>query len=346
MKMLPHKKIAKGMTLLELTVVLAILAVVTSIAVSSFSAVEDQSRFDGTVRQVENIEAAILGQPDLRTADNQQLINGFLADMGRMPTATIIGGNPPQPIELWAKQVSTETYSLRPAIEANITAAFELTPAMPVAPTLQTMTPIVAIANVSDGSVFVGSGWRGPYLRLPVGSESLRDSWGNLFDFFKFDGSPVTADGDTIFSLRSRGADFPTLGVTDGYAREIELSTTVPTDRFRGSVTVQVKTAGAAAIGEIAVHMFTPDGANGRIACYQIKNSEAILANGTYTVVFPKEALLAGGNKTVTTIGSRVFKAYRGTAPIIPSATTIRSAPIVVTIPHNGLSNAIQLELP
>lgn len=53
MKMLPRKKFT-GMTLLELTVVLAILAVVTSIAVASFTAVEDQlalrARFASLIR--------------------------------------------------------------------------------------------------------------------------------------------------------------------------------------------------------------------------------------------------------------------------------------------------------
>jgi hypothetical protein len=74
-----------------------------------------------------------------------------------------------------------------------------------------------ANSEVADTEVFVAGGWRGPYVRLPVGAEALSDGWGNelanavpLGPNFTFlsnsNGSPV-AEGEAIFNVTSPGAD-------------------------------------------------------------------------------------------------------------------------------------------
>ena len=92
---------AGGFTLLELVIVLAILAALTTVAVRSLDGVEDQSRYDATRRSLDNIQAAVLGAANERDADGSLLVTGFVADMGRLPYA--VGGDPTTQLqELWA----------------------------------------------------------------------------------------------------------------------------------------------------------------------------------------------------------------------------------------------------
>ena len=37
--------------------------------------------------------------------------------------------------------------------------------------------------KAGDKTVYVPSGWRGPYLKLPLGKSSLRDAWGNALEY-------------------------------------------------------------------------------------------------------------------------------------------------------------------
>ena len=73
-----------GMTLVELLVVLAILALLTTVAVTSSDVVLSQGRYEATTRTLTDIQEAVLGPPNARQADGTLVSTGFVADMGRL----------------------------------------------------------------------------------------------------------------------------------------------------------------------------------------------------------------------------------------------------------------------
>jgi prepilin-type N-terminal cleavage/methylation domain-containing protein len=159
-------------SLLELLVVLAILAIVTALAVRSLDGVEAQRRHESAQRGLEELEFAVLGSPDDRAADGTRTVSGFVADMGRLPRTS--GAVELELRELWENPGAA--FDVRAAIVANG----------------------VALAD-EDAQVLVPGGWRGPYLRLPIGARTLLDAWGN----------PVTSPTDPA----------PPNPDTTGYAR-------------------------------------------------------------------------------------------------------------------------------
>ena len=169
----PHRP---AFTLLELVVVLAILAVVTTLAIRSLDHLEDQSRYEATTRGQEELSAAVFGSPDDRAADGTRTVSGFVADMGRLPITT--GANDLAISELWVNP--GVPCDVRPAIIAN------------------------GVPHASeDPQVLVAGGWRGPYLRLPIGATTWLDGWGNPMT------SPATAsppDPDSTGYARLRDA--------------------------------------------------------------------------------------------------------------------------------------------
>ncbi len=81
------KRIPRGLTLVELVVVLLILTVLATVAVQMVEPQVDQARYDATRKTLENIRAAVIGDPDSRAPDGTPLVSGFVADMGRPPLA-------------------------------------------------------------------------------------------------------------------------------------------------------------------------------------------------------------------------------------------------------------------
>ncbi|HSJ03781.1 MAG TPA: prepilin-type N-terminal cleavage/methylation domain-containing protein, partial [Verrucomicrobium sp.] len=148
-------------TLMELVVVLAILAVVTSLAVRSVDRVEDQGRYEANLRIMQEIETAVLGSPDDRALDGTRVLSGFVADMGRLPRTveeTVhISGIEAEALtlrELWDWPPAGKKYDVRKASLTN----------------LAVEDPVHV-----DEQVYVPGGWRGPYLRLPMEETALRD---------------------------------------------------------------------------------------------------------------------------------------------------------------------------
>lgn len=348
--MTSHKRPA-GFTLLELVVVLAILAILTGMAVASFTAVEDQTRFDATTRLVEDVEISILGERSLRNANNQPLINGFVADMGRLPKALNRNGIL-QPAELWSAVLTEsplvvlEPFQLRVADSTNISSAYKISP-IDTSAGIQTLTEITApsdILNVVDSKVFLGSGWRGPYLHLGPGKETLLDSWGNAMELLRADNS-AAALNDTVYGALSRGADYPTKGVSEGYAKDQFFNVLNGSDQFRGSVTVKVKTlsalSGSPGNPSVTVQLFAPDSDTGKLRCYRIEHEVATVANEDVTFVFPALASLSSVPTTVGTIGARVIRVFKGKTV----STSVSTSPLLnfTLMPGN---NSFSLELP
>ena len=71
----------RGMTLVELLVVLAILAIMTTVAVTSSDVFLSQGRYDATIRTLTDIQEAVLGPPNARQSDGTLVSMGFVADV-------------------------------------------------------------------------------------------------------------------------------------------------------------------------------------------------------------------------------------------------------------------------
>lgn len=171
-------------TLLELLVVLAILAIVTGLAVRSIDGVEDQRRFDASEQLIGDIENAVIGSDEYDAA----YVTGFLADMGRLPKSA---GEPGLTLaELWERG-SLPEFDVRD-------------------------TPL-------DSEIKVSTGWRGPYLRMPLGADRLLDSWGNPIHSRDVDGNEIAAAGVNIAIVRHFGANGVEGSGDEGYKRDREV---------------------------------------------------------------------------------------------------------------------------
>jgi prepilin-type N-terminal cleavage/methylation domain-containing protein len=74
----------KGFTLLEMLLVIALLGMMALTATALVDNVDEQSRFDVTKSRLEQIKRAIIGDSS-RTLNGEPMINGYVADMGRLP---------------------------------------------------------------------------------------------------------------------------------------------------------------------------------------------------------------------------------------------------------------------
>lgn len=235
-----------GLTLVELLVVLTILVILTTIAVTVVDQFSEQARYEVTQRTLHNIQEAILGPANQREQDGNLLITGFVADMGRLPGPVAAGGDPLR--ELWDSSVipPTSMYGVQ-AVTLDLL--------------LNAGTPV---------TVTMPCGWRGPYLRLGMGSNGrLLDGWGNPFDALYQENSVLApaVPGQPVNVVRSRGSDYQvdtgpivpgaTSYTRDLYAPDQSYQTTsdgtlmLPTplasfsERILGSVPVVVRTYNA-----------------------------------------------------------------------------------------------------
>ena len=290
----PHRR---AFTLLELVVVLAILAVVTTLAIRSLDGLEDQSRYEKNARGFEELSAAVLGSPDDRAADGTRTVSGFVADMGRLPRA--VGSTELTLAELWQNPGGNFKFDIRQATVANGVAA-----------------------PLEDPQVYVASGWRGPYLRLPIGATTWLDGWGNPLSspataspadpngtgyarLRSADGSAVGTAGQEIREIHHLGANGRLDPADTGYDRDDQLDFT---SGFASTLTVQVKVVDvdppitAISSGTITICVFGPDPVNsGKISVQQTDPAQ-LPFTGTQdptTGVFPGLA-----------VGPRVVRAY------------------------------------
>ncbi|MFZ4765120.1 MAG: prepilin-type N-terminal cleavage/methylation domain-containing protein [Roseimicrobium sp.] len=218
-----------GFTLLELVVVLAILSIVTALAVRSLDGVVNQQRYEAAQRGLEELEFAVLGSPDDRAADGSRTVSGFVADMGRLPQT--VGTTELTLAELWVNPGAA--FNVRAAVVAHgVPAADE------------------------DAQVLVPGGWRGPYLRLPIGAATLLDGWGNpvtsptdasppnpdttgyarLRDAAD---TPITTAGQDIRIVRHLGANGRADAADTGYDLDVALA--LSDDKFQAALTGNIE---------------------------------------------------------------------------------------------------------
>ncbi len=132
-----------------------------------------------------------------------------------------------------------------------------------------------AVTNVT-GAIHVPTGWRGPYLRLPVGKDALFDPWGNDFGM-------VTNDAGFVTAVFHNGAD----GNARTRSREVSL---VPPGGAAAALTVVPDEDGETAA--TAVNWYGPDGSGG------VTNGAAAVLSGNpvrFEGLTPGERVLSCG---------------------------------------------------
>ncbi len=130
----------RGLTLLELVVVLGILALLSTVAVQSLEPIADQARYEATQRALDSVHRATAGKNEVSFTANHAC--GYVADTGSFPS-------------------TVNDLLVRPAgISAHAVQTFDSD-------------------RNSVNDVNLSSGWKGPYFQLGIGSTSIIDGWGN-----------------------------------------------------------------------------------------------------------------------------------------------------------------------
>jgi prepilin-type N-terminal cleavage/methylation domain-containing protein len=294
----------RGLTLLELVVVLAILAALTTVAAVATDNVISQGRFDLTQKTLENVRRSVIGPDGTDAAASSEALAGFVADTGRLPLA--VGSDPStQLAELWSNPAGLEPFGIK--------------------------------TSPSDPEVSLTCGWRGPYLRLPVGSESLVDGWGNPFEVMTFDGSEFidAADGLPIYGIGSLGADgaVGSLGL-DGppLSEDLSLAFIDPVNlqsHWTNDVVITVRQRDASGDlvapqgeGTLYVAMYTPNPTTGGLA--QVSATPSVTPMTIpYTATFGD-----------VPVGPKVVRAYQS----LTEGGTRKSLPLTIQVTRQGQS--------
>jgi prepilin-type N-terminal cleavage/methylation domain-containing protein len=257
-----------GMTLVELVVVLVILAVLTTIAVSMTDGVLDQSRFDATRTTLDNIQTAIVGPTTARdsTASFVSDMGGPPAGLGDLLTSTAT--------PFTVVQQSLNKISSIPALTASVGSDLSNSP----------------------GTIYLGSGWRGPYLTVPSGAltttggttTTVNDSWGQPFIFSSNlnKATTPTADATGSIVISSSGkpltADAPTSPFNPG------ISTTIPATSVYARLSVSLANTNLQSMGPEfllggTTQLVTPQTTNIVVCCSSGTTTLAAQASGNLT---------------------------------------------------------------
>lgn len=189
-----------GFSLIELTVVLLIMSLLATVAVRSTSELGFQVRYEQTQDRLKLIKQAIVGTPN-----GQQAVNGFVADMGRLPQNLR---------ELIDNRVAYSDCDVNPATDTDGDGNAALDQCLPWATgnCYDASNAWLAIfnqqaclssnvtnswrANVGN----LGVGWHGPYLAVtdnPASNNAFTDGWGtetdNLFYGWRYEQALNTA---------------------------------------------------------------------------------------------------------------------------------------------------------
>jgi prepilin-type N-terminal cleavage/methylation domain-containing protein len=307
------RRCRSGFTLLELVIVLAILVALTTVAVRSLDGVEDQSRYDATRRSLDNIQTAVLGVPNERDADGSLLVTGFAADLGRLPHAQQIGNDPGTQLqELWNNPYGLQAFAINPAPD--------------------------------DPEVWLGTGWRGNYLRLSMSASSLTDGWGNPYNLLGADGVTPVGNGGEVDFVQSVGGASPYTSITMSLAGLLgqQPANAAYTATVSGCV-YQLTSTGSGqltnpdpTVSQVVVCYFGPNPNTGGIL-----ELPATVVSGSSSSVTTYSIPATTWPTIGPTIGPRVLRAYLfplGTSPTLAnlSSATMKSVPVRITLQAGG----------
>ena len=278
-----------ALTLLELLVVLAILCILATVAVTGTAGFADQARYEATQRTLSGIREALLGAAGARPWEAAPFSSGFVPDTGRLPQA---GGAGDALAELLAPPSGLRAYSVQAAAAGNVD------------------VPVGGDRDLeADPEVFLGAGWRGPYLQLAPGETGLRDGWGAAFNARSLLSFPV-APGDAIAQVHSFGSNGLEDTADAGYERDQSVRVTATDFEARVDVPVEVRKLTGnfpVATHSIAVRLFSPNPVNGGI----FVTSVVTTPTGGGSDRLSASAAFAGGTGVPTpTVGLRAVRAY------------------------------------
>jgi len=299
-----------GLTLLELLVVLTILATLSTIAITSTSGFSSQARYEATQRTLANVRDAILGPENLRDTDGTLIFTGFVADIGRLPKAKEDGANPGVlTLDELLHSNDLETYQVKQAVGGNVEASS---------------------SDYADADVWLGTGWRGPYLQLSPGETVIRDGWGGNLQLTGTSGNTPPAVDEPIAAFSSLGDGIDN-NASDGYGRKIEVQ--VDELSYKAQITVQVQIVSGSdpfpveSSQAVSVSLFGPDSKSGKIGV--TPQSQALSGEGTNTLTFT----VTFGD---TTIGPKALRAYyRAGSTVLPTEATQKS-PVAMLMVRPG----------
>ncbi|MEM9826513.1 MAG: prepilin-type N-terminal cleavage/methylation domain-containing protein [Planctomycetota bacterium] len=303
----------RGLTLIELVIVLAILALSAGAAAIATERVLYQKRSEVTTKTLDAFRRSLLGRyghgesaGSLVTVSETPAIDGFIADMGRFPIAA--GVDPAMQLaELWVRPSGVSPFG--PKVAAG------------------------------DPEVVLSCGWRGPYVDLPIGSNGLRDGFGNNMILLADDGSGgprVATDGDAILGMTSLGSDGQ-IGVGDGelpLAEDTTLWLGGSASMYSADLSVRVVENGGigglvdpSQAGSLMVRLYLPD-SNGELGFQQ---SAMVSTPASTTFSFPD-----------VPIGKKILRAYWVNGAASQSATS----PVTEIEIRRGGETNFQLVLP
>ncbi|MEM1108866.1 MAG: hypothetical protein AAGH99_09275 [Planctomycetota bacterium] len=307
---------------MELIVVLVILAALGTVLVTQTTGLTDEARYTQTVRSLEAIQDAVIGRQVARGEDPTAVPPGFVSDMGRLPQAV---------------EEATDVFTLAELWDGGQFAAADLYQ-------VRTLTGL-------DNELQMASGWRGPYVRLPVGTDELRNGWGREFDLFDGAGAAVDANNDSIGAVSSTGSE---LGDAFDPATPLEVlfadsSVATAVDRSTGrvpeTVTVEFPQPFSAADTSVTVRVYGIDGTDGDLIPDVLLEGTAQAIAGstslTLTLVDLIDPDATPGH--LMGIGPKIIRAYRLAAAPTPdqdfSAEPNKSDAVSFSLPAGGLSS-------
>lgn len=282
-----------GLTLIELVVVLAILAAVAGVAVQSLEPLADQARYEASQNTLRSSSDAMFQRV---VTNNDVTFAGFVTDIGRLPVS--VGLVP----ELHASELWDNDRDLNGVDDIPV---FALEP-------FDDPKTSEDEGQRTTNSLLVGAGWRGPYLQLPPGRNSLLDGFGNPIFSYTESGAPITAGGEAIAGLKSLGSNATESVGDTGYARDLQLPAGLlkPAD-FLGALSIRVygsaEDSDPMATGTLYVRIYGPDsGAAAELGEIEVNALNSYRADFTNILVgtHPVRAIDVSGTSPSQTINS------------------------------------------
>ena len=181
------RRAVHALTLLELLIVVAILAILTTVASRSLFQVGEQVQFDANQDLAKNFRLALLGPSGALQSDGTPSVSGFIADLGRPPRAQL---EMPYPTGETVSGGSSNAYTIRELVANSSSPPFNSYGTDSTNVTALTKAYYLATQTITlyDATNRLTFGWRGPY--MTGGSDSvLVDGWNK----------PLAANTATIY---------------------------------------------------------------------------------------------------------------------------------------------------